>query len=93
MDHFGPLNESSKGSKHILVVIDAFTRFIWFFPTKSTATKEVLKHLSSLFKILGNPERIVSDRGSAFTSCEFSDFLSEKRVNHRLIAVAAPWYG
>jgi len=91
MDHFGSLNESSKGSKHILIVIDAFTRFIWFFP-KSTATEKVLKHLSPLFKIFGNPERVVSDKGSACTtSCEFSDFLSEKRINHKLIAVTTLW--
>ena len=67
MDHFGLL---SKGSKHILVVIDVFTRFIWFFLIKSIVTKEVLKHLSSLFKILENPERVVPNRESAFISCE-----------------------
>lgn len=91
MDHFGPLCESSNGSKHILVIIDAFTRYVWLFSTKSTTSKEVIKHLTSLFHILGFPEKIVSDRGTAFTSHEFSEFLSSRNIKHRLIAVAAPW--
>jgi len=40
IDHFGPLEETGEGFKHILVVIDAFTRFIWLFLMKSTGTKK-----------------------------------------------------
>jgi len=88
VDHFEPLNESNKESKHLSCY--AFTYFIWFFSTKLTGTKDILKYLSSLFKLLGN-ERVMSDRRSVFISCEFSDFLSERKVNHRLIAISAPW--
>jgi len=39
-----------------LVVIDSFSRYTWLFPTKSTGSKETIKHLfiSNLiyFKIL-----------------------------------------
>lgn len=34
---------------------------------------------------------LVSDRGTAFTSKEFADFLSNARVRHRQVAVASPW--
>ena len=61
------------------------------FFSKLTAYKEVIKHLTVLFLILGNPDKIVSYRGIAFTSCEFSDFLNSKNIKHRFIAVAAPW--
>ncbi|KYQ54167.1 Pro-Pol polyprotein [Trachymyrmex zeteki] len=86
MDYFGPLCEFSNGSKPVLVIIDAFTRYIWFFPSKSTSSKEVIKHLTSLFRIL-----VVSDRETAFTSHDFSEFMSSRNIKHRLIAVAAPW--
>lgn len=91
IDHFGPLPESDSAMKHILVVVDAFTRFTWLFPTKSTNSKEVIKHLESLINVFGKPEGIVTDRGTAFTSKEFAEFIEPLRIKHRLIAVAAPW--
>lgn len=91
IDHFGPLSESKQACKHILLVIDAFTRFTHLFPCKSTSSKESIKHLSSLFQIFGNPEILVSDRGTSFTSQEFTSFLSSRGIKHRKVAVAAPW--
>ena len=90
IDHFGPLKES-EGYKYILVIVDSFTRFTWLFPVRSTGTKEVLIKLSWLFNIFGNPKEIVSDRGTAFTSQEFTQFLNKYDIKHRLVAVAAPW--
>lgn len=40
IDHFGPLHESTNGCKYIFAVIDAFTHYTWFFPTKTTSKKE-----------------------------------------------------
>lgn len=91
LDHFGPISDSSDGFKHILVIVDAFSRFTWLFAVKSTGSKEVVKHLSYLFNIFGNPVTIVSDRGTAFTSQEFAEFIKSKNIAHRLVAVAAPW--
>lgn len=41
--------------------------------------------------MLGNPKKVITDRGTAFTSQEFRKFLEERKINHTLIAVAAPW--
>lgn len=89
-DHFGPLKESNSGFKHILLVIDAFTRFTWLFPVKSTTSKEAIKHFTWLFHNFGNPNILVSDRGTVFTSQEFSEFLRNRNIKHRLVAVATP---
>ena len=90
VDHFGPLPATNKGSKHVFVVIDSFTRFTWLFATKSTTTKEVRESLAFLFAMFGNPKEIISDRGTAFTSNEFESFVQERNVYHRKIAVASP---
>jgi len=84
IDHFGPLQETSDRCKHILMI--AFTRFTWLAAVKSTTTKEVIKHLKNVFLTFGKPINIVTDRGTAFTSKEFADFLNEYSVEHRLIA-------
>lgn len=68
VDHFGPLEETDNGHKEILVVIDAFTKFVWIFATKLTGADEVMSHLNSLFAIFGYPKRIISDRSTAYTS-------------------------
>uniref|UniRef100_A0A182YTC7 Uncharacterized protein n=1 Tax=Anopheles stephensi TaxID=30069 RepID=A0A182YTC7_ANOST len=40
IDHFGPLPTSSLKRKYLLVVVDAFTKFIKLYPTSSTSTRE-----------------------------------------------------
>lgn len=81
IDHFGPINESELGHKHIFVVIDSFTRFIWLFAVKNLSSKEVIiKYLTFSFSMFGNSKKIVSDRGTAFTSQEFENFLKEKKI-------------
>jgi len=91
VDHFGPLQQTENNFKHILVVIDAFTRFVWLFATKTTGTKETIRNLRTIFDTFGNPTEIVSDRGTVYTSAEFEDFVNSVRAKHRKIAVAAPW--
>lgn len=49
------------------------------------------EHLTYLFNIFGNPREVITDRGSAFTSSEFAEFLANSAVEHRKVAVASPW--
>lgn len=91
VDHFGPLPDTDDGHKYILVAIDAFTRYTWLFPVRSTTTKETCDKLKLLFNIFGTPKEIVSDRGSAFTAKDFAHFVESYNIKHRQVAVAAPW--
>nr|XP_012147359.1 PREDICTED: uncharacterized protein LOC105663389 [Megachile rotundata] len=91
IDHFGPLEETTEKFKYILVIVDACTKFVWLFPTKSTGANEVINSLTLLFHLLGYPNRIISDRGSAFSSHNFSEFLKDKEISHTMTAVASPW--
>lgn len=90
IDHFGPLEETPKNYKYIFVVVDAYTKYVWLYPCKSTATEEVLKHLTSLTTLFGFPERIISDRGTAFTSKNFAAYIQMYSIKHIMVAVAAP---
>ena len=40
IDHIGPLTPDVKGNTHILVMIDAFSRWVELFPTKTTGASE-----------------------------------------------------
>jgi len=74
MDHLGPLPSTKKSYKYVFLVIDAFTKFVWLYATKTTNTAEVLSKLKKQSTIFGNPRRMISDRGAAFTSKEFAEY-------------------
>jgi len=60
--HFGPLEETDK-FKHIVIAVNAFTKFIWLFATKSTGIKEVTNCLTLLF--VWQSKKNVRRRGSS----------------------------
>ena len=89
IDHYGPV-DNGRSLKHVLVVIDASTKFVRLYATKTTKTKEVVKHLKDYFRAYSRPRCIVSGRGTAFTSAEFQDFLREHGVRHVKVATGSP---
>lgn len=60
-------------------------------PVKTTNSKETIKHFASIFNNFGFLMEIVTDKGTAFSSHEFAEFVKGKNIYHRLVAVAAPW--
>lgn len=90
-DHFGPLQDTAEKHKHILVIVDAYTRFAWLTATKSTSSKEVIENIDKLVNTFGTPTELVTDRGTAFTSREFAEYVNKIKIKHRKVAVAAPW--
>jgi len=90
VDHLGPLPSTKKNYRHIFIVVDAFSKFVWLYATKSTDTAEVLDRLRKQSTIFGNPRRIISDRGVAFTANAFKDYCSEEKIQHLLITTGIP---
>lgn len=82
IDHLGPMVQTRRLYKHLFVVVDAFTNFVWIYPTKSTTVKEVLDKLKFQQQTFGNPRRIISDKGSAFTSDEFTTYCNDEKIEH-----------
>ncbi|XP_047027973.1 uncharacterized protein K02A2.6-like [Helicoverpa zea] len=90
IDHIGPLTETRKQYNYILTVVDGFTKFVWLFPTKSTTTQEVLRKLEIHQQVFGNPARIISDRGTAFTSNDFAEYCKQEGIEHVKITTGVP---
>ena len=67
IDHKGPINPPSNGNKHCLVVIDSFSRYIQVYPVSSTSASETISALEKFFLTFGIPQKLVYDKGSAFT--------------------------
>jgi len=91
VDHLAPVSRSSSHkSRYIFLVVDAFTKYVKLYAIKSTNATEVIKCLKSYFEHYSRPLRLISDRGSCFTSREFEEFLNEQNIQHLKIATASP---
>ncbi|GFT29547.1 pro-Pol polyprotein [Trichonephila clavipes] len=82
VDFIGPLPSTNKSYQHIFTVVEAFTKFIWLYPVKTVSAESALEKLKQQQKTFGNPIRIISDRGSAFTSKLFNDYCDEENIQH-----------
>lgn len=90
IDHLGPLPSTAKNYKYIMVIIDAFTKYVWLYPVRDTSSANVLKRLEFQQECFGSPRRIVTDRGTAFTSLDFRAYCEKERIDHELITTGVP---
>ncbi|GFV89235.1 hypothetical protein TNCV_285681 [Trichonephila clavipes] len=66
-------------------VIDAFSKFTWLYPTRSTDAAEVINRLENQRHVFGNPARIITDKGSAF-----EDYCKKQNILHISITTGLP---
>lgn len=90
IDFYGPLPRSTAGVQYILVILDAFSRFVTLYPmVKATARMTTIK-LAKYFETHGVPKRILSDHGTQFTSHQYGAFLLENGVEKVLCSIRHP---
>lgn len=90
LDHLGPMQRTKKQYNHLLVITDAFSKFVWIFPTKSTGAEEALSKLTIHEATFGSPRRFIGDKGAAFKSNIFKEYCEEKRIELILITTGVP---
>ena len=59
-------------------------------PVKDTKALPVVRFIDEIAGIFGYPERLISDRGSCFTSKRIEKFCRELNTKHVFTAVATP---
>lgn len=90
IDHLGPFVRSKKKNSYLLIIVDAFTKYIQLVPVKSTKTVHSIKAMRQYFHTFSVPKRLISDRGTSVTSKRFHTFLDSLGVKHVMNAVATP---
>lgn len=63
---------------------------MWLYPTKSTGTKEILDKLAAMQQIFGDPQRIITNRNTAFTSSDFKDYCVVEGIKHIATTTGVP---
>ena len=79
IDFKGPLPSSSRNC-YLLTVVDEYSRFPFAFLCADVAATTVIKHLTNLFSVFGNPCFVHSDRRTAFISEELKGCIATSRT-------------
>ena len=76
IDTIGPLpKDNESNDEYILVIIDAFSRFVRLYPIPDTSAQSALKGLLDWIGLFGIPSEIVSDNGTQFANSLIEAFL------------------
>uniref|UniRef100_A0AAG5DQC0 RNA-directed DNA polymerase n=1 Tax=Anopheles atroparvus TaxID=41427 RepID=A0AAG5DQC0_ANOAO len=90
IDHLGPMPSSKKSYNYIFSVVDAFSKFIWLFPVKTTNAEEAIRKLNVVAQTFGYPRRIICDQGAAFMSKLFEQFCEGNTIELHKIVTGVP---
>lgn len=91
IDHLGPFVVSRRKNAYLIVAVDAFTKFIIMKAVPNTKTIHVEKFLKErIIEIFGVPKRVITDRGTCFTSKNFKKTCETLGIKLILNATATP---
>jgi hypothetical protein len=90
IDFVGPLVRSTRGNIAILVVVDAFSKFVAFYPVRKITSRAVLECLErSFLPMYGTPKYIVTDNARVFCCRNFRDLCFRWGIEH---LTTSPYY-
>ena len=75
------LSRANKGYRHILMIIDIFSKFGWAIPLKNKSGPEVVRAFRGLFKTQTPPKKLWTDKGSEFKYAGTRKLLREHGVH------------
>jgi hypothetical protein len=91
IDFIGPIHESSEGHKHILLVVDSYSKWPECFPLKTQEASEVARVLfREIFARYGAPKTLISDRGRNFMSQLVNALCEIFKVKHHYTSAYHP---
>jgi hypothetical protein len=90
LDSVGPFRTAPGSYKHILVVVDKFTKWIQVRPVVKVTSKDVAKFIKDITHRFGVPNKIITDLGAGFTGSDFWDFCQDNTINIYYSSVAHP---
>ena len=74
--------KQNNGVRYLLVIIDCISKKAVVQPSKSKNAPEVLSGFRKAFRLIGEPEKLQTDKGREFYNKHISDFLRNLRIQH-----------
>ncbi|KYN36500.1 Pro-Pol polyprotein [Trachymyrmex septentrionalis] len=82
INHCGLIDKRVALIQYIFLIVDAFSKFVRLYATKTTNAHEAIGCLTQYFQSFSIPKVIVSDRDTAFVSNEFKDYTKQQCMKH-----------
>ena len=82
IDFIGPLERGGVSRRFAIVMTDYHSKWPEVAFCSQPSTSSVINFIETVAAREGYPEELVSDNGTAFTSREFSEYLSEVGIRH-----------
>lgn len=78
-----PYAKMNKGFRYILVVIDAFSKYVWVQPVKRKNGKDVTIAMNHILKQVKTfPRNLQTDMGKEFFNKDFKSLMNKFNINH-----------
>ena len=81
------ISKCNKGIRHLLCVINLFSRYAWVIPLKNKKVESIVEGFKKILDDSGNasnsnrkPNKIWVDHGSEFCNNKFKSFLKENDI-------------
>lgn len=89
-DLVGPFVLTARDNKYILMIVDGFNKYVVLHSTKDITATEMVYFVRKFICTYGRPERIITDRGTAFTAAIFEKCFYKLNIIHVKIASKSP---
>lgn len=89
IDITGKMSGKNDLKEYVIVLVDAFTKFVYFHHTLKIDTESSIKAVKAVVCLFGVPTRIVADQGRNFASAGFREFCASQKIELHLIATGA----
>lgn len=78
-----PYAKSNRGFRYILVVINAFSKYVWAYPVKRKTGKDVTAAMQKvLTSVKVAPKNVQTDLGKEFYNVDFQRLMRQHAINH-----------
>lgn len=76
-----PFARSNKGFRYILMVINAFSKYLWAIPVKRKTAEDVTKAMQTIL-VQSTPTNLQTDDGKEFKNKSFQMLMKKYDINH-----------
>ncbi|XP_033222817.1 uncharacterized protein LOC117176673 [Belonocnema kinseyi] len=90
IDFLGPLTKTKYGYEQILVMVDMFTKYTKLYPMRKATGEMAVRKIDEFIKYIGMPQKVLSDKGTQFTSHRWREALEERGIQKILTSIRHP---
>ena len=80
VDITGKLSGKNDSKEYVIVLVDAFTKFVYLYHIRKIDSLNTIKALKSAILLFGSPCRIIADQGRCFTRKEFQSSVKANQL-------------